>query len=95
MSFRDDYEAALREEQRIKEELNRLRRAHKAAKERLEKMREYAKEFEVNLNGDEPPTASDEKSAKPTKPDGEKPSGTDSGASNEPDNSGETVQNPA
>ena len=74
MSFREDFEAALREEQRVKEELNRLRREHKAAKERLEKMREYAKEFKVNL-------------------DGEKPSDSHSGASNEPDHSGETVQN--
>ena len=92
MSFREDFEAALREEQRIKEELNRLRREHKAAKERLEKMREYAKEFKVNLDGDEPPAAGDNKPDKPVKPDGEKPSDTHSGASNEPDHSGETVQ---
>lgn len=93
MSFRDDYDAALREEQRIKEELNRLRRAHKAAKERAAQMREYAKEFDVNLDGDEPPTAGGDKSAKPTEPDGEKPSDTHSGESSEPDHSGETVQN--
>ena len=95
MSFLEDYEDALREEQRIKEALNKLRREHKAAKERAAQMREYAKEFEVNLNGDEPPTEGKDKPAKPVKPDGEKPSDTHSGASNEPDNSGETVQNPA
>ena len=93
MSFREDFEAALREEQRIKEELNRLRRAHKAAKERAAQMREYAKEFDVNLDGDEPPTEGDNKPDKPSEPDGEKPSDTHSGASSEPDNSGETVQN--
>lgn len=93
MSFREDFEAVLREEQRIKEELNRLRRAHKAAKERVAQMREYAKEFEVNLDGDEPPTEGDNKPAKATTPDGEKPSDTHSGASSEPDNSGEAVQN--
>lgn len=95
MSFLEDYEDALREEQRIKEALNKLRREHKAAKERAAQMREYAKEFEVNLNGDEPPTAGDDEPAKPVKPDGEKPSDTHSGASGEPDNSGETVQNQA
>lgn len=93
MSFRDDYDAALREEQRIKEELNRLRREHKAAKERAEQMREYAKEFEVSLDGDEPSTAGDDKPDKPSEPDGEKPSDTHSGVPSEPDNSGETVQN--
>lgn len=95
MSFREDYEAALREEERIKEELNRLRRKHKAAKERAVQMREYAKEFEVNLNGDEPPAAGEDKPDKPAQPDGEKPSDTDSGASSETEHSGETVQNPA
>lgn len=93
MSFREDYEAALREEQRIKEELNRLRREHKAAKERAAQMREYAKEFEVNLDGNETPTASEGKPAEPAKPDGDKPSGTDSGESGEPEHSGEIVQN--
>ena len=93
MSFREDYEAALREEQRIKEALNKLRREHKAAKERAAQMRKYAKEFEVNLDGDEPPTEGEGKPAKPNKPDGEKPSDTDSEASGEPDNSGEAVQN--
>ena len=88
MSFRDDYDAALREEQRIKEELNRLRREHKAAKERAEQMREYAKEFEVSLDGDEPSTAGDDK---PSEPDGEEPSGTNSGAPSEPDNPGDVV----
>lgn len=92
MSFREDYEAALREERRIKEALNKLRREHKAAKERAARMREYAKEFEVNLDGDEPPTEGKDKPDKPTETDGEKPSGTDSGASGEPDHSGEAVQ---
>ena len=95
MSFREDYEAALREEERIKDALNKLRRAHKAAKERAAQMREYAKEFKVNLDGDEPSTAGGDKPAKPTKPAGETPSGTHSGASGEPDNSCETVQNQA
>ena len=95
MSFREDYEAAMLEEQRAKDAVNEARRAHKAAKERLEKMREYAKEFDVNLDGDEPPTAGDDKPDKPVKPDGETPSDTHSGASNESDNSGETVQNQA
>ena len=93
MSFREDFEAVLREEQRIKEELNRLRRAHKAAKERAEQMREYAKEFKVNLDGDEPSTEGGDKSAEPAKPDGNAPSDTDSGESSEPGHSGETVQN--
>ncbi len=93
MSFREDFEAVLREEQRIKEELNRLRRAHKAVKERAEQMREYAKEFKVNLDGDEPSTAGGDKSAEPAKPDGNAPSDTDSGESSEPGHSGETVQN--
>ncbi|MBG9311826.1 hypothetical protein I4J32_01140 [Corynebacterium diphtheriae bv. mitis] len=93
MSFREDFEAVLREEQRIKEELNRLRREHKAAKERAAQMREYAKEFKVNLDGDEPPTEGKDKPAKPVQPDGEKPSDTDSGESSEPGHSGETVQN--
>ncbi len=93
MSFREDYEAALCEEQRVKEELNKLRRAHKAAKERAAQMREYAKEFEVNLNGDEPPTEGKYKPNKPSEPDGEKASGTDSSEPREPDNSGEAVQN--
>lgn len=93
MSFREDYEAAMLEEQRIKEALNKLRREHKAAKERLEKLREYAKEFEVNLDGDEPPAEGEDKPDKPSEPDGEKPSDTDNGPSSEPDNSGEIVQN--
>ena len=93
MSFREDYEAALREEQRIKEELNRLRRAHKAAKERAAQMREYAKEFKVDLDGDEPSAADKDKPDKPSEPDGEKPSDTHSGAPSESDHSGESVQN--
>ena len=95
MSFLEDYEDALREEQRTKEALNKLRREHKTAKERAAQMREYAKEFEVNLNGDEPPTAGDDEPTKPVKPDSETPSDTHSGASGEPVNSGETVQNQA
>ena len=93
MSFREDYEAAMLEEQRAKDAVNEARRAHKAAKERLEKMREYAKEFEVDLDGDEPPKEGKDKPDKPSEPDGEKPSDTHSGASSEPDNSGESVQN--
>ena len=93
MSFLEDYEDALREEQRIKEELNRLRREHKAAKERVSQMCEYAKEFDVNLDGDEPSTAGKDKPAGPAKPDGEKPSSTDNGESGEPEHSGETVHN--
>lgn len=93
MSFREDYDAALREEQRAKDAVNEARRAHKAAKERLEKMHGYAKEFEKLLNSDKPASTDTDKPAEPTKPDGEKPSDTHSGASNEPDNSGETVQN--
>lgn len=93
MSFIEDYEAALREEQRTKEALNKLRREHKAAKERAAQMREYAKEFEVNLNGDEPPTEGEGKPAKPVKPDGETPSDTDGSEPGEPDHSGEAVQN--
>ena len=57
MSFREDYEAAMLEEQRAKETFNKLRREHKAAKERLAKLESYAKEFDVNLDGDEPHTA--------------------------------------
>ena len=49
MSFRDDYAAALRDEQRAKDSVNEARRAHKAAKERLAQLRKYAKEFEVGL----------------------------------------------
>lgn len=93
MSFREDFEASLREEQRIKEELNRLRREHKVAKERVAQMLKYAKEFGVSLDGDAPSTAGNDKPAKPVKPDGEKPSDTESGAPGEPDNSGEAVQN--
>ena len=90
MSFREDYEAALHEEERIKDALNSLRREHKVAKERVTQMREYAKEFDVNLDGDAPPTAGEDK---PAKPDGNAPSDTDSGESGEPDHSVETVQN--
>ena len=95
MSFIEDYDAALREEERVKEELNKLRREHKAAKERVTQMREYAEEFGVHLDGDEPPAAGGDKPAKPSEPDGETPSDTDGSEPGEPDNSGETVQNPA
>lgn len=91
MSFREDFEAVLREEQHIKEELNRLRREYKAAKERLATLESYAKEFDVNLDGDEPSTAGDDKPAKPSEPDGEEPSGTNRGAPSEPDNPGDVV----
>ena len=91
MSFREDYEAAMLEEQRAKDAFNKLRREHKAAKERVTQMREYAKEFDVNLDGDEPPTAGGDKPAKPTTPDGEEPSGTNSRAPSEPDNPGDVV----
>lgn len=65
MSFQDDYEAAMLEEQRAKDVVNEARRAHKAAKERLEKMHGYAEEFEMKLNGNKPaPTDADE-AAKP------------------------------
>lgn len=95
MSFREDFEAALREEERIKEKLNRLRREHKAAKERAAQMREYAREFDVNLDGDEPPAASGDKPAKPVKPDGETPSDAGGSEPGEAEHSGETVQNQA
>lgn len=95
MSFLQDFEAALHEEQRIKEALNKLRREHKAAKERVAQLREYAEEFGVSLDGTPPSTAGEDKPDKPAQPDGDKPSDTHSGASSEPDNSGETVQNPA
>ena len=52
MSFRDDYAAALRDEQQAKDTVNEARRAHKATKERLAQLRKYAEEFEVNLDGD-------------------------------------------
>ena len=64
-SFKDDYEAALLEEQRAKDAVNEARRAHKAAKERLEKMHGYAKEFETILNGNKPASTDDDKAAKP------------------------------
>ncbi|WP_296202850.1 hypothetical protein [uncultured Corynebacterium sp.] len=93
MSFREDYEAAMLEEQRAKDAVNEARRAHKAAKERLEKMHGYAKEFERLLNSDKSASTDADKPDKPSEPDGEKPSDTHSGASSEPDNSGESVQN--
>ncbi|MBG9304245.1 hypothetical protein I4J23_10600 [Corynebacterium diphtheriae bv. mitis] len=93
MSFREDYEAAMLEEQRAKDAVNEARRAHKAAKERLEKMHGYAKEFERLLNSDKPASTDADKAAKPTEPDGEKPSGTDSSEPREPDNSDESAQN--
>lgn len=42
MSFRDDYAAALRDEQQAKDTVNEARRAHKATKERLAQLRSCA-----------------------------------------------------
>ncbi|WP_040423792.1 hypothetical protein [Corynebacterium genitalium] len=65
MSFKDDYEAALLEEQRAKDAVNEARRTYKAAKERVAQLHGYAEEFEMNLNGNKPaPTVADE-AAKP------------------------------
>ena len=60
MFFRDDYAAALRDEQRAKDSVNEARRAHKAAKERLAQLRKYAKEFEVKLDDDKPAGTEDD-----------------------------------
>ena len=60
MSFRDDYAAALRDEQQAKDTVNEARRAHKAAKERLAQLRKYAKEFEVKLDDDKPAGTEDD-----------------------------------
>ena len=60
MSFRDDYAAALRDEQQAKDSVNEARRAHKAAKERLAQLRKYAKEFEVKLDDDKPAGTEDD-----------------------------------
>ena len=76
MSFRDDYAAALRDEQQAKDTVNEARRAHKATKERLAQLRKYAEEFEVNLDGD--------KSAS-TEGDGDKSASTE-GDSDTPEN---------
>ena len=76
MSFQDDYEAAMLEEQRAKDAVNEARRAHKAAKERLEKMHGYAKEFERLRNSDKPASADADKAAKP-KEDAPSPSGNE------------------
>lgn len=65
MSFREDYEAAKLEEQRAKDAVNEARRAHKAAKERLEKMHGYAKEFERLLNSNKPASADADKAQTP------------------------------
>ena len=90
MSFQDDYEAAMLEEQRAKDAVNEARRAHKAAKERLAKMHGYAKEFETILNGNKPASTDDDKAAKPK-------DGAPSPSSNEgddgPDRPPEDVQN--
>ncbi|EFK54333.1 hypothetical protein HMPREF0291_11990 [Corynebacterium genitalium ATCC 33030] len=65
VSFKDDYEAALLEEQRAKDAVNEARRTYKAAKERVAQLHGYAEEFEMNLNGNKPaPTVADE-AAKP------------------------------
>jgi len=60
MSFRDDYAAALRDEQQAKDTVNEARRAHKATKERLAQLRKYAKEFEVKLDDDKPAGTEDD-----------------------------------
>ena len=90
MSFLQDFEAALHEEQRIKEALNKLRREHKAAKERVAQLREYAEEFGVSLDGDEPPVASEGGASKTS---GGAPPATGDSESGTPDHPGEAVQN--
>lgn len=72
MSFRDDYAAALRDEQRAKDSVNEARRAHKAAKERLAQLRKYAEEFEVNLDDDKPAGTEDDGNT-PESTEGSKP----------------------
>lgn len=90
MSFQDDYEAAMLEEQRAKDAVNEARRAHMAAKERLAKMHGYAKEFETILNGNKPASTDDDKAAKP-KEDAPSPSGSE--GDDGPDRQPENVQN--
>ena len=90
MSFQDDYEAAMLEEQRAKDAVNEARRAHKAAKERLEKMHGYAKEFETILNGNKPSSTDSDKAAKP-KEDAPSPSSNED--NDGPDRPPENVQN--
>ena len=87
MSFKDDYEAALLEEQRAKDAVNEARRAHKAAKERLAKMHGYAEEFERLLNSNKP--ASTDTNKAPTPKEGAPPrSGNegDDGSDRQPEN---------
>ena len=76
MSFRDEYAAALRDEQRAKDSVNEARRAHKAAKERLAQLRKYAKEFEVKLDDDKPAGTEDDGDT-PKNGDGNKPESTE------------------
>lgn len=76
MSFRDDYAAALRDEQRAKDSVNEARRAHKAAKERLAQLRKYAEEFEVNLDDDKPAGTEDDGDT-PKSGDGNTPESTE------------------
>lgn len=76
MSFRDDYAAALRDEQQAKDSVNEARRAHKAAKERLAQLRKYAKEFEVKLDDDKPAGTEDDGDT-PKNGDGNKPESTE------------------
>lgn len=65
MSFKDDYEAALREEQRAKDAVNEARRAYKAAKERVAQLHGYAEEFEMKLNGNKPTSTDADQEAQP------------------------------
>ena len=76
MSFRDDYAAALRDEQQAKDTVNEARRAHKATKERLAQLRKYAKEFEVNLDGDKSASTEGD-SDTPENGDGDTPESTE------------------
>lgn len=65
MSFKDDYEAAMLEEQRAKDAVNEARRAYKAAKERVAQLHGYAEEFEMKLNGNKPASTDADETAKP------------------------------
>ncbi|KAA9289858.1 MULTISPECIES: hypothetical protein [Actinomycetes] len=86
MSFRDDYAAALRDEQQAKDTVNEARRAHKATKERLAQLRKYAEEFEVNLDGDKSAsTEGDGDKSASTEGDGDKSASTE-GDSDTPEN---------
>ena len=90
MSFRDDYAAALRDEQRAKDSVNEARRAHKAAKERLAQLRKYAKEFEVKLDDDKPAGTEDDGDT-PKNGDGDTPKNGDGNTTKNGD--GNTTKN--